>query len=546
MKSQINGLLFGLFAACLIGLVTTPEGKTAATPLVEQWGTFEITLEGPSGGNPFREVSLAAGFTQGDQTIEAAGFYDGNGVYRIRFMPEKTGQWRYRTKSNRGELNGKAGTFTCVAASANNHGAVRVRNTYHFAYADGAPYFPIGTTCYAWAHQGDELEEQTLATLKRSPFNKLRMCIFPKHYVYNTNEPVFFPFEKDARGEFDFTRFNPEFFRHFEKRLGELRDLGIEADLILFHPYDRWGFAVMGPENDDHYLRYVIARLAAYRNVWWSLANEFDFMMDENRQEVMELKKRGKQIKLKTMADWDRFFRIIEKEDPHRHLRSIHNGSVLYNHTQPWVTHASIQNGSAVTDYGRAVLLRDAYQKPVIYDEVKYEGNIPRRWGNISAEEMVHRFWQGSIAGTYVGHGETYLHPQDIIWWSKGGVLHGQSPARIAFLRKILEEGPAAGIEPIDKWQDEPVAGKKGEYYLFYFGKEKPTSWTFELPKAGYEFPAGTKFKVEVLDTWDMTTTPVEGTFEIKPKDNYFYTSDHQPVKLPGKPYLALRIRRVQ
>ena len=127
---------------------------------------------------------------------------------------------------------------------------------------------------------------------------------------------------------------------------------------------------------------------------------------------------------------------------------------LLYNHTNPLVTHASIQNGSAVEDVGRAVLYRDVYRKPIVFDEVKYEGDIPQRWGNLSAEEMVHRFWQGTIAGTYVGHGETYLHPNDVLWWSKGGVLRGQSPPRIAFLREMLETAPAEGVEPIDKWQE--------------------------------------------------------------------------------------------
>jgi hypothetical protein len=47
---------------------------------------------------------------------------------------------------------------------------------------------------------------------------------------------------------------------------------------------------------------------------------------------------------------------------------------------------------------------------------------MTRAVGNLSAEELVHRFWVGTIAGTYVGHGETYLHPQDdVLWWSKGG-----------------------------------------------------------------------------------------------------------------------------
>jgi hypothetical protein len=353
------------------------------------------------------------------------------------------------------------------------------------------------------------------------------MCIFPKYYEYNRKEPEFYPFEGTPPRDWDFSRFNPAFFRHLERRVGQLRDLGIEADLILFHPYDQghWGFDRMEDAADDRYLRYVIARLSAYRNVWWSLANEYDFMKEKQE------------------ADWDRFFRITESSDPYQHLRSIHNGTRLYNHTHPWVTHASIQNGSAVADFGRAGLYRDVYRKPIIFDEVKYEGNIPLRWGNLSAEEMIHRFWQGTIAGTYVGHGETYLHPDDILWWSHGGTLHGQSPPRIAFLRKIVEEGPDEGLEPIDKWQEPRVAGRKGEYYLVYLGKEAPTEWAFELPRAGLE--GSLRLRVEVIDTWAMTVTPVDGRFEVTPRDKYTLVCEEQPIiKLPGKPYVALRLRK--
>jgi hypothetical protein len=357
-------------------------------------------------------------------------------------MPETQGTWRFETQSNLPALERKTGEFGVIKPSRGNHGPVRARNTFHFEFADGTPYFPIGTTCYAWIHQGDRLEGETILSLQHSPFNKLRMCIFPKHYALNENKPVYYPFAGTPPSGWDYTRFNPAFFRHLEQRISQLRDLGIEADLILFHPYDKghWGFDRMPPRADDRYLRYVVARLAAYRNVWWSLANEFGFMKE------------------KTDADWDRFFQIILECDPYGHLRSIHNGTRLYDHTRPWVSHASIQNGSAVADFGRALLYRDVYTKPIVFDEVKYEGNITQRWGNLSAEEMVHRFWQGSIAGTYVGHGETYRRPDDILWWSKGGALRGQSPARIAFLRAILETGPPEGLDPLDKWQVPNVA----------------------------------------------------------------------------------------
>ncbi len=119
---------------------------------VERWGVFEVSLEGPEGGNPFLDVKLTARFTQGERAFEPEGFYDGGGTYRVRFMPDTLGVWRYVTRSNKAELDGKAGEFLCVEPSPGNHGPVRVHNTWHFAYADGTPYFQVGTTCYCWTH----------------------------------------------------------------------------------------------------------------------------------------------------------------------------------------------------------------------------------------------------------------------------------------------------------------------------------------------------------------------------------------------------------
>jgi hypothetical protein len=514
---------FRTLALALLALAASP----AFAADVERWGVFELTLKGPADGNPFTEVNLSATFTQGDKKIPVTGFYDGDGAYKVRFMPPDTGEWKYVTKSNRKELDGKSGTFTAVKQSAGNRGPVRVRNMFHFEYADGTPHFSVGTTCYGWIHLGDTIEEQTLASLRKAPFNKVRMCVLPKWYAYNRLEPPRYPFVGKPPKGWDFTRCNPDFFRHVEDRVLALQKLGIEADVILFHPYDEnhWGFDRMPADADDRYLKYVVARLAAYRNVWWSLANEFDFMKE------------------KKDSDWERYLKIVHEADPHRHLLSIHNGTRLFNQTDPRFTHASIQNGSAVADFGRAVLYRDVYQKPIVFDEVKYEGDLEQRWGNLTAEEMVHRFWQGTIAGTYVGHGETYMHAEDKIWWSKGGVLRGKSPDRIAFLRKVLEDGPKEGMEPIDKWQDERTAGKKGEYYLVYFGKDKPTEWAVDLP--GKKEPPRT-LTAEVLDTWNMTVKKVDGTFTLKPNGGYRMTADPPAtIKLPGNPYMAVRLKAV-
>ena len=471
---------------------------------VERWDVFELRLEGPTDGNPYVDVAFGAVFSQGHRRISVDGFYDGEGQYIVRHMPDTEGEWSYETVSDRSELGGESGSFVCTPTGEGNHGPVRVHNRFHFAHEDGAPHQPFGTTCYVWNHQGDALEEQTLKTLAESPFNKIRMCVFPKHYSYNRNEPEYHPFEGSLEGGWDYERFNPEFWQHLERRVGDLRALGIEADLILFHGYDRWGYAEMDSDTDDRYLRYVVARLAAYRNVWWSFANEYDLM------------------KAKTEADWDRYFRIVQEKDPVQHLRGIHNCRAFYDHGKPWITHSSIQR----PEPSMSKEWRRQYGKPVVVDECRYEGNIHQRWGSITAKGMVRRFWDGVTSGGYVGHGETYVDPDEILWWSKGGVLHGDSAPRIQFLRDIVESGPH-GLDPQGIGSVASVAGVAGEFYLGYTGDSQSVQKELKLPE---DFA----FSVEVIDTWEMTITKLEGTY-----------SGSCVVHLPGKPYIALRIQRI-
>jgi hypothetical protein len=162
---------------------------------------------------------------------------------------------------------------------------------------------------------------------------------------------------------------------------------------------------------------------------------------------------------------------------------------------------------------------------------------------------MVERFWFGFIAGTYVSHGETLSSAPGISWTGSGGKLMGQSPARIAFLRKILESGPPEGIEPIDETYHTHFGGRAGKFYLVYFGTERPTTWKFALPRDPPDKAAlaeGMKFHVDVLDTWNMTITPVNQVFTTAKFANSVYPAVGNPsIPLPGTPDMALRIQRI-
>lgn len=217
---------------------------------VEKWGVFELSFLGKCDGNPYIDYSIKAEFSNKNEQIITDGFYDGDGIYRVRFMPSFTGEYSYRVWGNC--LDGeKKGSFfvTPVKEESNNHGPVKVIHEHYLAYADNMPYNSIGTTCYAWVHQPDELCSITLDTLQNSSFNKIRFCIFPKFYKYNEKEPVTYPYIRgksvgqdkkytkkelevpfyteshieDIR-DFDCTFFNTEHFKRLDYYIGKLME----------------------------------------------------------------------------------------------------------------------------------------------------------------------------------------------------------------------------------------------------------------------------------------------------------------------------------
>jgi hypothetical protein len=186
------------------------------------------------------------------------------------------------------------------------------------------------------------LFELSLQALAGAPFNKERMLVYPQSAETDRHPPPHFQFAGQAPSQWDHSRFNPAFWQHLEKRVGQLRDLGIQADLIIHHPYDdlrAWGFDSLPRAVDERYVRHLVARFAAFRNVWWSLANEWDF------------------VRTKTEADWERLGQLVQRSDPYGHLLSIHNGKRLFDHNRPWITHVSLQNGMAAAEASRAVWL---------------------------------------------------------------------------------------------------------------------------------------------------------------------------------------------
>ena len=55
------------------------------------------------------------------------------------------------------------------------------------------------------------------------------------------------------------------------------------------------------------------------------------------------------------------------------------------------------------------------------------------------------------------------------------------------------------------------------------------------------------KYKVEIIDTWGMSVTPVSGTFELGEASDYrLFDKDGRKIWLPKTPYILLRISAVK
>ena len=62
---------------------------------VKLYDVLEIVCKGKADGNPFVDYSISAAISGAD-SITVKGFYDGNGTYIVRYMPQKEGEYSFK------------------------------------------------------------------------------------------------------------------------------------------------------------------------------------------------------------------------------------------------------------------------------------------------------------------------------------------------------------------------------------------------------------------------------------------------------------------
>ena len=133
---------------------------------MKQYETAEITLQGAAPQGSCAQADITAVITGGGTEKTIKGFYAGNDTYKVRFLPKEPGTYQYHISG----CVQQEGTIVVEPADSAVHGMVTAQGE-HFMYEDKTPYFPFGTTVYAFVHQTEELVNQTMTSLAKAPFN---------------------------------------------------------------------------------------------------------------------------------------------------------------------------------------------------------------------------------------------------------------------------------------------------------------------------------------------------------------------------------------
>lgn len=483
-------------------IAATVSAEIHVTPGPSQipcFDMYEIALEipPPPDGNPFTDIQVSAEFTPGDgKPIPVKGFCDDpkGKIFCIRFCPETPNtQYSYSITTNIGRNWKYEGRFETSPATGMEPVIVDPEHPKHFCYKSSRePFYHMGTTAYHLLDPTNEREyiEEYLDYCVKYKFNKIRFLLtgYPRDtdtrssddYEYGVKDPWKMPNYGAPPGEvnplpawegkphdYDFTRFNVDYWRKVDWAVAAMRERGIVATCILTIEKQNlpkeYGALT---EHEKRLYRYAINRLAAYSNVWWDLGNEHNEFRDPTWAPKM-----GELVKA-----WDAYDRLC----------SAHGYADWNYDNQEWADFIITQQYGTPQEVNAWALKYRDIPMPYVNEEYGYEGNLDEPGHGQNADWVRKCHWAIAMAGGYGTYGD----------WSKaafysGHIGEGNGPT---YLRKIFDTFqsiPFVEMEPRNDLVGEGAycLAKPGEVYMVYMpgGGETELKISYDGVRVGYE-----------------------------------------------------------
>jgi hypothetical protein len=279
-----------------------------------QWSKVEIVLPGPSSegmsttNNPFKIVVDVTFTSPDNRTIVVPAFYDGDGaggldgnVWKVRFSPDTSGSWSFRSQSAVAELNDQTGTFTVTAPSGCTEyqagglpdfsclGKLQYVGEFYLGFADGSYWVKGGADepedfLAPGRNAGFATKEEAIDFLAERQINSV--YLMPLNIGGDGDNVWPFVGSTPAEARSNFEHFDVARLAEWEQLFSYIQEQGIVLHLVLeddsgWNDFDR-----------DLYYREMVARFAHHPGLYWNIGEEYNelYNPDEARAFAEQLR----------------------------------------------------------------------------------------------------------------------------------------------------------------------------------------------------------------------------------------------------------------
>ena len=407
--------------------------------------------------NPYASVELRAEFRSpdGGRTKVASGFWDGGRQFRIRFSPDYVGRWDLRILSNLESVDRKVFSFQAVEARA--PGFLQVFNTRYFKYTSGnEAHYWIGDTALAVADTPFETFKRIADRRVDQKFNHVRGLVLGVGVT---------PAKVLADPDFP----NVEHFRQLDQKVRYLSERGVFFDVVFADRNDQLTKLLPRRQQRERYIRYVVARLGAYRVTWQGI-------------EAFETYANGRKLLTEV-------FGYVSEWDPMKHPRSsaalATSSALIEDGWMDFIVQSNASPGLMSVDY-------DSHLMPVVNIGLGSENSGAGGEG-VSTADLRKAAWRAAVRG----HNVTFANTGTDGRGAPPDARFADSPGarQMTILRDFMEQTRYFDMQPYYgvrggtslSLQYAPYQAEefKGVEYVVY--QEEPQSVELILPKDGYD-----------------------------------------------------------
>jgi hypothetical protein len=387
-------------------LISAPATAQVQAPVrVGKWEIWESTLKSRRRYfNPFTEVHILATFrSPSGKRHEVEGFYDGNQTWRVRFLPDEVGRWRWFVRADPpDEQLSASGNFECVPSALPGPLRIHPENPLWFAFANGSPVYLLAFHLWNIDCMDETTLAKTLSFLKAKGFNAVvGPHLTPERLVWETL----------PNGEIAFDRFNLSVWRGLDRALR----LTAQYGMVLI-PFSLIGGTnrlpkVPDEESLDLLLRYWVARWQGFWNATFQPVSEWEEGYSE--REILEIGQR------------------LHELTHGRFLISVHSLRASSESVQraKWFSYHTVQDKLDDWNFSKFVWFVELFRrvpKPIFAHECLWEGNFYQREAGLDVDNLRRAAWVIALSGGQINYADEVVAPRRWQRWEDVGVTFSE------------------------------------------------------------------------------------------------------------------------